>query len=44
MTADGDPGCTLFDRRDGTVRWLNVREGRLDVTEKGVTSFGPRQT
>lgn len=44
MTADGDPSWTLFDRRGDTVRWLCVRDGRLDMTEKGVTSFGTRQT
>jgi hypothetical protein len=44
MTADGDPSWSLFDRRGGTVRWLNVREGRLDITERGVTSSDTRQT
>lgn len=44
MTAEGDPSWTLFDQRRDAVRWLNVREGRLDVTEKDVTSFDTRQT
>jgi hypothetical protein len=44
MTAEGDPSWTLFDRRGDAVRWLNVREGKLDVTEKGITSFDTRQT
>jgi hypothetical protein len=44
MTAEGDPSWTLFARRGDTVRWLNVREGRLDVTEKDVTSFDTGQT
>jgi hypothetical protein len=43
MTADGDPSWSLFDRRSDSVRWLNVRDGRLDITEKDGTSFGTRQ-
>ena len=31
MTAEGDPSWTLFDRRSGTVRWLNVCDGELKV-------------
>ena len=30
MTAEGDPSWTLFDRRDGEWRWINVRRGRLE--------------
>jgi hypothetical protein len=44
MTSDGNPSWTLFDRRGDAVRWLNVREGRLDITEEGVTSKGAKQT
>jgi hypothetical protein len=44
MTADGDPSWTLFDRRGNAVRWLNVRDGRLDMTEKDATSLGDGQT
>ena len=44
MTADGDPSWSLFDRRGGTVRWLNVREGSLDITEKDITSSDARQS
>jgi hypothetical protein len=31
MTAEGDPQWSLFDRRDGTLRTLHVREGRLKL-------------
>jgi len=33
MTAEGDPGWTLFDRRGGNAqwRWLSVRNGRLEI-------------
>jgi hypothetical protein len=31
MTAEGDPQWSLFDRRSGTVRWLCVRDGSLDI-------------
>jgi hypothetical protein len=31
MTAEGDPSWTLFDRRDGNVRWLTVRDGSLKI-------------
>jgi hypothetical protein len=29
MTAEGDPGWALFDRRGNSVKWLDVRNGRL---------------
>lgn len=44
MTADGDPSSALFDRRGDTVRWLRVREGRLDIAEEGVASKAAKQT
>jgi hypothetical protein len=31
MTAEGDPQWSLFDRRSGTVRWLCVRDGSLNI-------------
>jgi hypothetical protein len=31
MTAEGNPQWSLFDRRSGTVRWLCVRDGSLDI-------------
>jgi hypothetical protein len=44
MTSAGNPSWTLFDRRSSTVRWLRVREGRLDIAEEDVTSKGAKQT
>jgi hypothetical protein len=34
MTAEGDPSWTLFDRRAGTVKWLNTRDGSLKITDR----------
>ena len=31
MTAEGDPQWSRFDRRDGALRTLSVREGRLKL-------------
>jgi hypothetical protein len=31
MTAEGDPQWSLFDRREATLRTLNVQEGRLKL-------------
>jgi hypothetical protein len=31
LTAEGDPGWAIFDRRGHTVRTLSVRQGNLNI-------------